>query len=164
MRILCLSFIHSWTYWDRILSHILLQIQSPDCYKHTATSIQALMLFLDDQQKSFSGFSSCLAFEYDKCPKVIKSLKDVILGFAWKKISKQKSFWSFKYAGVPFVPNRVMSYSPLSSSTFSFISPCTEYTRKIISSVLTNSGILITWPNIFFSDFFFSICSQIVMT
>lgn len=40
-----------------------LQIQSLDCYKHTATGIQALMLFSVDQQKSFSGFSSCLVFE-----------------------------------------------------------------------------------------------------
>lgn len=48
-----------------------------------------------------------------------KELKRCCSVFCLKKFSKKKSFWSLKDAGAPFVPNRVMSYSPL--ALFSFL-------------------------------------------
>lgn len=134
MIICCLSFFLSWTCWDRIFSHTLCKSKA-HCHWPASTytvfcwsakSLWILFLF---------GLWIRIMYKSDKKP-----LKDAILVFGGKRISNKESLWLLNDAGALLL---------VFFSSWVFISPYPEYSRKIISAVLTNSGILIIEPKIF---------------
>lgn len=142
MIICCLSFFLSWTCWDRIFSHTLCKSKA-HCHWPASTytvfcwsakSLWILFLF---------GLWIRIMYKGDKKP-----LKDAILVFGGKRISNKESLWLLNDAGALLL---------VFFSSWVFISPYPEYSRKIISAVLTNSGILIIEPKIFLFWLIFSV-------
>lgn len=131
----CLSFILSWTCWGRMFSHMFCKSKA-HCHWPASTytvfcwsaKIYLWVLFL-------SGLWIKLFVQ--KWWKNI--LKVVVLFFGGKKIQMRKAF---DYS-------MMLGLSHLFFSFWVFISPHSEYSRKIISAVLTNCGILIIQPKIF---------------
>lgn len=134
MTICCLSFILSWTCWGRMFSHMFCKSKA-HCHWPASTytvfcwsaKIYLWVLFLS---------RLWIKLFVQKWWKNI--LKVVVLVFRGKKFQMRKAF---DYS--------MLGLSHLFFSFWVFISPHSEYSRKIISAALTNCGILIIQTKIF---------------
>lgn len=137
MRICSLSFFLSWTCWDRKFSHTLCKSKA-HCHWPASTyavfcwsaKICLWILFL-------SGLWIRLMSKSDLNKNPLKMLFWFLVG---KQFQIRKAFNYSIMLGLSCL---------LFFSFWVFISPYPEYSRKIISAVLTNSGILIIEPKIF---------------